>query len=188
MSADGKRLAVLSGSKLSVVEVDGGEEVAAFPFEAVLWRGALAPDGSRLASLVGGPGSASMAVEILDVGAGKLVERLEGATSALWSGDGRFLLTLPDLRSGGARQPAEPGAGDSSAGEFEVIRSFEEGRVHELALEVTPTYVDRERYAVEGAIRIDGGPEIAVKGEVEGKQAQRYLLPASFCRNPRPSP
>ena len=169
-SADGRRIAVVSGSTLRIVAIDDGETVATLRPGGSFAAAALNPDGTQVAvALHTGEG---IVVVIRDVASGASVARFDGLELNLagWSDDGRFLLAGSVL---------------VRTSDFSPIRDFVTGHLHGIDLEAVPEYVDRERYDVTGTIRIDGGEPIDFTGAVEGMESQRYV--GSQSRAPRPA-
>jgi len=161
-SADGRRFAVGSETKLEVHDLAGGAIVIQADEARSIRFVSLSPDGTR-ATLVHtdelGVGHA-----IVDLATGTTVARIADAYlgASAWSADGRYLLAGSKL---------------VRTADLSVVHDYTTGQLHDLELDATAEYVDASSYAVSGTLRIDGGVGIEFRGIVEGNESQRYVLP-----------
>lgn len=161
-SADGRRLAVGSATKVEVFDLGGGRTVLSLDEAQGGWFVALNHDGTQLAIVhtVG----ASSSLEIIDIATGTLLMEFTDVLRGqpMWSADGRYLIADAKL---------------ANATDFAVVQDFAVGHLYGLELQATPTYVDERSYTVAGSLSIDGGAPFAFTGAVHGQESQRYLQP-----------
>jgi len=168
-SADGRRLAVGSATKLELVDLAGGVTVLPVDDPDQTWFLALSADGTHATLMQ--PGDPDGSLAIMDLATLSTVALIPSFGSAsAWSADGRFLLA---------------GAKLVRTTDFEVVHDYVTGQLYAIELDATPQYVNPRTYAVSGTLRIDGAGGIDFSGIVDGGESQRYLR--TQARPPEPA-
>lgn len=161
-SADGRRFAVGSATKLEVHDLAGGAIVIQADETTSMRFVSASPDGTRATLLH----TDELGVDhaIVDLATGTTVARIADAYvgASAWSADGRYLLA---------------GAKLVRTADWGVVHDYVTGQLYGLELDATAEYVDAYAYAVAGTLRIDGGEGIEFRGSVAGNESQRYVLP-----------
>jgi hypothetical protein len=160
-SADGRRLAVGSATKLELIDLAGGVTVLPLDDADQTWSLALSADGKH--ATLRQPGDPDGSLAIVDLTTGSTVALIPaGGGASAWSADGRFLLA---------------GAKLVRTTDFEVVHDYATGQLYAIELDATPAYVNPRTYAVSGTLRIDRADGIEFHGLVDGNESHRYVRP-----------
>jgi WD40 repeat protein len=169
VSADGRTVAVGSEDQVELLDIAGGSTILATDDDMGLWFVAVNADGTQVG--IDRSTEVDTSIVIIDVATGAVVTEFSGVLRGqpTWSADGRYLIADTRLL-------------DTS--DLTVLHDFAEGHLYALELESTPEYIDEQRYAVSGTVRIDGSAPIDFSGTVTGQESQRYLRPQARLPDP----
>src|SRR5262249_54838492 len=113
-SPDGRRLACAHAMRVSLVDVEGGQELLRTPSGDRVFRVVFSPDGRRLATACEG-----QTVQVFDSAPGKGLDKLRVSGGELWgvafSPVGRYLATCSGYKGKGTIQIWDASAWDVHA-------------------------------------------------------------------------